>query len=154
VCGQRHHHHHHHHHSPQRREVDRSLRVSDREVDRSLRVSDRERDEVATLLRDHAAEGRLTPAELDQRVEGALTARTGADLDALLADLPARRSERQKRDERHDAFRSVTFLAAAAVLIVGLWLFTGAHGFWPVWILGIVAFRVARRARVRGPHWT
>jgi len=35
------------------------------------------------------AEGRLDDAEFDERARAALTARTHADLDALLADLPA-----------------------------------------------------------------
>ena len=36
-----------------------------------------------------AGDGRLTAAELDERVEAALTARTSAELAALTADLPA-----------------------------------------------------------------
>ncbi|MFL5876457.1 MAG: DUF1707 domain-containing protein, partial [Solirubrobacteraceae bacterium] len=86
MCGHRHYHHqeHHEHHTVERR-------------DRSLRSSDRERDEVVTLLRDHAAEGRLSPEELDERVGRALAARTGADLDALLTDLPHIRTVGRRR---------------------------------------------------------
>ena len=40
-------------------------------------------------VRDAFAEGRLDDAEFDARTRAALTARTHADLDALLADLPA-----------------------------------------------------------------
>jgi DUF1707 SHOCT-like domain len=36
-----------------------------------------------------AGDGRLTPEELDQRVEAALTARTHGELAALVSDLPA-----------------------------------------------------------------
>jgi hypothetical protein len=55
----------------------------------ALRASDRERDAVATLRQDAFAEGRLDDTEFDQRMRAALTARTHADLDSLLADLPA-----------------------------------------------------------------
>lgn len=41
------------------------------------------------VLRDAAGDGRLSASELDQRVEAALTARTGSELAALTADLPA-----------------------------------------------------------------
>jgi len=53
-----------------------------------LRASDSERDSVVEQLRDAAAEGRITLAELDVRLEMALSARTHADLAPLTADLP------------------------------------------------------------------
>ena len=55
----------------------------------STRASDRERDAVVQRVQDAFAEGRLDDAEFDERTRAALTARTHADLDALLADLPA-----------------------------------------------------------------
>jgi uncharacterized protein DUF1707 len=53
------------------------------------RASDRERDAVVQRVQDAFAEGRLDDTEFDERSRAALTARTHADLDALLADLPA-----------------------------------------------------------------
>lgn len=53
-----------------------------------LRVGHRERQATVVTLRDAAAEGRLDPAELAQRTEAALAARTYADLARLVADLP------------------------------------------------------------------
>jgi hypothetical protein len=53
------------------------------------RASDRERDAVVQRVQDAFAEGRLDDAEFDERTRAALTARTHAELDALLADLPA-----------------------------------------------------------------
>jgi hypothetical protein len=41
------------------------------------------------VLRVAAGDGRLTAAELDERIEAALTARTSGELAALTADLPA-----------------------------------------------------------------
>lgn len=54
-----------------------------------MRASHADRDLVVEILRDAAAEGRLTSEELDERVEAALTARTLRDLAALTRDLPA-----------------------------------------------------------------
>jgi Domain of unknown function (DUF1707) len=55
----------------------------------AIRASDRERDAVVQRVQDAFAEGRLNDDEFDERSRAALTARTHADLDALLADLPA-----------------------------------------------------------------
>jgi Domain of unknown function (DUF1707) len=54
-----------------------------------LRASHSDRDRVVELLRVAAGDGRLTPAELDQRLEVALTARTYSELAGLTTDLPA-----------------------------------------------------------------
>jgi hypothetical protein len=53
-----------------------------------LRASHEDRERVADVLRVAAGDGRLTPAELDERLEAALTARTSSELAALTADLP------------------------------------------------------------------
>ena len=54
----------------------------------SLRASDGEREQVVDLLREHCAEGRLTPAELEERIDAAHAARTVGELEALTRDLP------------------------------------------------------------------
>jgi hypothetical protein len=54
-----------------------------------LRASHEDRDQVVDQLRVAAGDGRLTPAELDERLEQALTARTYRELAVLTADLPA-----------------------------------------------------------------
>jgi len=55
----------------------------------AVRASDRERDAVLQRIQQAFAEGRLDDAEFDERMRAALTARTHADLDVLLTDLPA-----------------------------------------------------------------
>lgn len=60
-----------------------------RQGDSELRASHADRDQVVEKLRVAAGDGRLTPEELDERLEAALTAKTYADLAALTADLPA-----------------------------------------------------------------
>jgi hypothetical protein len=57
----------------------------------TMRVSDAERDEVATILRDAAGEGRLDLDELEERLERTYAARTYDDLTPIVADLPAGR---------------------------------------------------------------
>jgi hypothetical protein len=54
-----------------------------------LRASHADRDQAVELLRVAAGDGRLSPEELDDRLERALTARTYAELAVLTADLPA-----------------------------------------------------------------
>jgi Domain of unknown function (DUF1707) len=54
-----------------------------------LRASDADRDRTVAALRHHAAAGRLTLDELDERSERAYAATTLAELAALHADLPA-----------------------------------------------------------------
>jgi hypothetical protein len=53
-----------------------------------VRASDAERDEAAEALRAAFAEGRLAPAELDERLAAAYAAKTRADLLGLTGDLP------------------------------------------------------------------
>lgn len=53
-----------------------------------LRVSDADRHQVAELLRDAAAEGRLDLDELDERLTAAYGAKVVADLVPLTVDLP------------------------------------------------------------------
>jgi hypothetical protein len=53
----------------------------------NMRIGYRERDAVAAVLQEAAGDGRLTMAELDERLEAALQAKTYADLDPLVADL-------------------------------------------------------------------
>ena len=57
----------------------------------SLRAADSDRDAVTERLRKAAAEGRLEPDELEDRVHTALRARTYGELERVTADLPARR---------------------------------------------------------------
>ena len=42
--------------------------------DDRIRVSDADRERAAARLREHFAEGRLSPDELDERIAAALTA--------------------------------------------------------------------------------
>jgi hypothetical protein len=53
-----------------------------------LRASDADRDRIADILREALAEGRLTPDEHAERVEGVLAAKTVGELEVFVRDLP------------------------------------------------------------------
>lgn len=58
-------------------------------ADRGLmRLSDADRDRAAEVLREAAAQGRLSMDELDERLELAYAAKTYADLEPVTGDLP------------------------------------------------------------------
>ena len=66
-----------------------AIRAPGSDAGPAIRASDRERDAATHRLQEAFAEGRLDDAEFDVRMRSALSARTRADLDGLLADLPA-----------------------------------------------------------------
>src|ERR687895_253056 len=85
----------------------------------SLRASDADRDAVVDRLREAACEGRLEPDELEQRVDGALRARTYGDLAELLDDLPAdgRMPAPRTRRRTNQLARSAVFGAGLPVAV-------------------------------------
>jgi hypothetical protein len=54
----------------------------------NIRVGDAERETIAGQLREHYADGRLTLDELNERLDQAFAAKTRADLNGVLRDLP------------------------------------------------------------------
>ena len=54
-----------------------------------IRAADADRDRATAILSTAYSEGRLSRDEYDARLEGALSARTYADLDHVVTDLPA-----------------------------------------------------------------
>ena len=54
-----------------------------------MRAADADRDHIVEILSTAYSEGRLSKDEYDARLESALSARTYADLDQLVTDLPA-----------------------------------------------------------------
>jgi hypothetical protein len=120
------------------------------DLERTTRASDAERDEAASPGAHPAAAGRLTPAELDERVAAALVARTRGELAVLEADLPSGSSTAPRpadpADVRPGRRRSpgrtwsswpprgefAAYLSVMALLVT-IWALTGAGYFWPVW---------------------
>jgi hypothetical protein len=55
-----------------------------------ISAADWDREETVEILRQAYAEGRLDPAELDDRADAAFSARTISELRGLIADIPHR----------------------------------------------------------------
>ena len=118
----------------------------------SLRASDAERERTATQLREHTAAGRLTHDELEERLGAAYAARTVAQLQQLVEDLPALPPPgpdgRPLATPREHAKRRVLHAVGLTILIdlafVLLWAITSADvSFWPKWIIGLSLIRLA-----------
>ncbi|HEY1365835.1 MAG TPA: DUF1707 domain-containing protein [Gaiellaceae bacterium] len=97
--------------------------------DRSLRVGDREREAAADVLRREHVNGRLDVVELQERLDRALTAKTYAELDSLVADLPTGDPPRRRRPSRWTPrpwpIAIVPFVVIAVIVASGgraLWL--------------------------------
>jgi Domain of unknown function (DUF1707) len=54
----------------------------------NVRIGDADREAIAAQLREHYADGRLTLDELNERLDQTFAAKTKADLDVVLRDLP------------------------------------------------------------------
>jgi len=93
--------------------------------DRSLRVGDKERDGVSEILRQAHVEGRLDDDEFQERIERCLTAKSYADLDRLIADVPRQRTDTRASSQRWGSrpwpvpFVFIPLALIAAVVIGG-----------------------------------
>ena len=85
--------------------------------DRSLRAADADREAVAVMLREQHLAGRLDTEELQERIDRCYAARTYAELDEVLVDLP-----RPQPRARGNAFPwpRVALFALMPLLIVAL----------------------------------
>ena len=108
-------------------------------ADPRVRIGDAERDRVIGQLADHHAAGRLTLAEFEDRMTAASTARTGADLAVLIADLPSPTVPSTPRGPARPGARRLqldpaVWTCQAVMALRGLiWLGTGAGYPWPIW---------------------
>jgi len=81
--------------------TDASLPVGDSndpQAEPELRASHADRDRIVEILSAAAGDGRLTAAELDERLQAALSARTNNELAVLTADLPPSGIQRHAKD--------------------------------------------------------
>jgi hypothetical protein len=127
-----------------------------------LRASDADRERTVEQLRRHHADGRLDLEEFSERMERAYAAKTMAELDELMTDLPRDTSPAAPRpagslDERRarlrqSFYRSLATYLAVNAMLVGVWLFSGQGYFWPIWVLLGWGVAVATQAvRALGP---
>ena len=102
-----------------------------------LRISDQERQDVIDLLRDHTAAGRLTLVEFDERVEEVFAAKTAAQLQHTLRELPRPGPPTPDPDRwyRGRVRNEVSTWVGTNLVCTGIWAATGGGGFWPIWPL-------------------
>ena len=125
-----------------------------------VRIGDAERDQAVAELGDHFAAGRLTREEFEARVDQALAARFGRDLQPLFADLPPAEPVPSRPAGPPPSLRVIwplllwwlpLMLVAAvvvAVLLSAPWLI------WTFcWVLLIGAFWGRHRPRSRHRHY-
>jgi hypothetical protein len=103
-----------------------------------LRIGDVERDAAMAALQEHFAAGRLTFDELTDRIDGALTAKTQGQIDALMADLPRIPPAPAKKEpggieDMSDAGRYLVLLlllfALAAWLLMMAWMYSHSYSY-------------------------
>lgn len=109
-----------------------------------LRASDRDRDVVNDVLGTAYAEGRLTPEELDERMDRAAQSRTMGDLPPIIDDLVAatptlspRGSLREEAEHRYRQQRQnalVGFLTPTLICWV-IWAAIGGGFPWPAIVM-------------------
>jgi Domain of unknown function (DUF1707) len=111
-----------------------------------LLVSDADRARIAGELRTHYESGRLRLEEFQERLDEAHGARTEAQLERVLRQLPSPGLPTvSPRDRR---WRSLALQYVLVNLIAVLvWVFAGDHGdFWPKWVFVVTLIGFTRRA--------
>lgn len=94
--------------------------------DRSLRAADSNREAVAEILREQHVAGRLDTDELQERIDRCYAAKTYADLDAVVADLP-REEPTASRARGLRLWPRFAFVPLVLIAIVAL---SHGHLFW------------------------
>jgi hypothetical protein len=111
--------------------------------DRALRAADADREAAAEVLRREHLAGRLDDAELDGRLAACFAAVTYADLDTLIADLPA---DEPSPRRTHFAPAALWPLPLVPLFLIAVIL---SHGH-ALWLLVPVAFFTLARRRGLG----
>jgi hypothetical protein len=138
----------------------------------TIRASDAEREEVARILNNAAAAGRLSTEEAGERLAQASSARFREELGALIADLPeamepaAIPAPYQRPRPGRWLLWGLLRVGVAAVLFTGVLTYFGLHfffwPFFPVWPLAFLFFGALlfrrrwywrRRMYWGRPHW-
>jgi hypothetical protein len=131
----------------------RGTRVLIEGMDEKLRAADRDRDEVAEILREQYAQGRLTMEEYDERSTAASSAKTMGELRALTVDLPAAEEPGPVRpagpawSQGRMRWIAVAGAVAAVAVLVGA-AFAGRYLLaFPTWLIILIIVRHAHGGR-------
>ena len=121
-----------------------------------LRAGDADRESLAGDLREHFAAGRLSEAELGERLDATYRATTMGELEVLRADLPDPRPLPAPATGRELARRRIYQDAGAVVILnvgaVAVWAASGSSSFWPEWVMLVSGLRLLRDGwRLLGP---
>jgi len=98
--------------------------------DRTLRVGDKERDAVSDILRQRHLEGRLDADEFHARLDRCLSAKTYAELDELIADLPREETGRRARGRQSRTWRPWSFPVLLLPIALIAAIASGGHLVW------------------------
>jgi hypothetical protein len=110
-------------------------------ADGHVRASDAERDRVIEVLHRHAADGRLTMTEFEERVGEAYAAVTRADLEPVLRDLPPLASPAsaptapRRRPRRRLADAVDGRMITVGVVLATLLVLAVTESWWMWWIV-------------------
>ena len=85
----------------------------------NMRAADADRDRVVESLKLAFSEGRLSKDEYDGRVESALSARTYADLDQVVTDLPVARAPKVTPVAKTNGFAIASLACGLGQLMFG-----------------------------------
>lgn len=122
-----------------------------------IRIGDAERERSAAALGRHTALGRLTITEFQDRLDVVYAARTSAELDGVLVDLPPPGPVPRPAVRPPTPAWAPWALTGTVCLVV--WLATSlaqGHplGFWPFWVIGpwgaVLLARTAQERRRPG----
>ncbi|HEX4358146.1 MAG TPA: DUF1707 domain-containing protein [Pseudonocardia sp.] len=122
-----------------------------------IRASDAEREQTAELLHQGAADGRLSLAELDERLAAAYAAQLRAELAPLVVDLPAppRPGSTAPAPRSLDRWGHLALgvhavlVAMLVVAVLTRWVAGGAVFFWPAFPIFWAVLSLVVHARVR-----
>jgi hypothetical protein len=112
-----------------------------------VRVGDRERADAADRLSAHAAAGRLTIDELEERLERVQAAVFARDLVAVEADLPA--PSRRREPPRVPSLRALLLLW---LLVAVLTTAVSGHPVAPLFLAAVLLWRAGHRNRFMTPR--
>ncbi|RFC72539.1 DUF1707 domain-containing protein [Streptomyces sp. AcE210] len=97
-----------------------------------LRASDADRDRTADILREALAEGRLTADEHAERIDGVYRAKTHAELEPLVRDLPGAHNQRRPAASSPAPNRPTAVPAVADENLVAVFSTSARKGRWRV----------------------
>jgi hypothetical protein len=118
--------------------------------DRSLRAGDGDREAFAAILREQHLDGRLDSDEFQERLDACMAAKTYADLDRLVTDLPGGEPSGTRPAGRPWRRRPWLFPLLPLALIAAIVVGTDPHAWF---LIPLVAFFVVRPLVWRSWGW-